>query len=61
LSAYGEWTKKSGYYRLSGGVLTPLLYEDASISLSTVADKADRLLMELAARGLDSMLSDEIN
>jgi dipeptidyl aminopeptidase/acylaminoacyl peptidase len=44
LSAYGEWTKKSGYYRLSAGVLTPLLFEDASISLSTVADKADRLL-----------------
>jgi dipeptidyl aminopeptidase/acylaminoacyl peptidase len=44
LSAYGEWTKKSGYYRLADGALTPLLYEDASIGIATVADKADRLV-----------------
>ena len=31
LSAYGEWTKKSGYYTLApGGKPTPLIYDDES-------------------------------
>jgi len=44
LSAYGEWTKKSGYYELAGGPLKELLYEDASFSAPVRAMKADRFL-----------------
>ena len=32
LSAYGEWTKKSGYYTLAPGAKpTPLIYDDAEV------------------------------
>ena len=31
LSAYGEWTKKSGYYEWANGKLKELVYEDASL------------------------------
>ncbi len=41
LSAYGEWTKKSGYYRLTNGKLTELVYEDARYDLPVKALKAD--------------------
>ncbi len=44
LSAYGEWTKRSGFYRLADGRLTPLLYEDASFSTPSKATGADRVL-----------------
>ena len=45
LSAYGEWTKKSGYYTVSpGGKPTPLLYEDAQIGQAQKAEKADRVI-----------------
>jgi len=44
LSAYGEWTKKSGYYELAGGQLKELIYEDASFSNPVRAMKADRFL-----------------
>jgi dipeptidyl aminopeptidase/acylaminoacyl peptidase len=44
LSAYGEWTKKSGYYELAGGQLKELVYEDASYSPPTRAMRADRYL-----------------
>jgi dipeptidyl aminopeptidase/acylaminoacyl peptidase len=44
LSAYGEWTKKSGFYELAGGQLTALVYEDASFSTPVRARKADRFL-----------------
>jgi dipeptidyl aminopeptidase/acylaminoacyl peptidase len=44
LSAYGEWTKKSGYYELAGGQLKELIYEDASFSSPVRAMKADRFL-----------------
>ena len=44
LSAYGEWTKKSGYYELSGGQLKELIYEDASLGNPVRAMKADRYL-----------------
>jgi len=44
LSAYGEWTKKGGFYRLEGGTLTPLVYEDASFSAPLKARDADVLL-----------------
>jgi dienelactone hydrolase len=41
LSAYGEWTKKAGFYELSNGQLKQLVYEDASFSNPTKAAKAD--------------------
>jgi dipeptidyl aminopeptidase/acylaminoacyl peptidase len=44
LSAYGEWTKKSGYYELAGGQLKELVYEDASFGPPVRAMKADRFL-----------------
>jgi dipeptidyl aminopeptidase/acylaminoacyl peptidase len=44
LSAYGEWTKKSGYYELAGGQLKELIYEDAAFSNPVRAMKADRFL-----------------
>jgi dipeptidyl aminopeptidase/acylaminoacyl peptidase len=44
-SAYGEYTKKSGFYRLAGGRLTPLVYEDASYGTPERAKDADRFLL----------------
>jgi len=44
LSAYGEWTKKSGYSELAGGQLKELIYEDASFSNPVRAMKAERYL-----------------
>jgi dienelactone hydrolase len=44
LSAYGEWTKKSGYYELAGGRLKELVYEDASYGNPVRAMKADTFL-----------------
>jgi dipeptidyl aminopeptidase/acylaminoacyl peptidase len=45
LSAYGEWTKKSGYYTLSpGSKPTPLLYDDEQIGQAIKASNADRVL-----------------
>ncbi len=41
LSAYGEWTKKSGYYELANGRLKELVYEDAFFSNPVRALKAD--------------------
>jgi dipeptidyl aminopeptidase/acylaminoacyl peptidase len=44
LSAYGEWTKKAGFYELSDGKLREVVYEDASFSNPVKAAKADRFL-----------------
>ena len=33
LSAYGEWTKKAGFYELANGELKELVYEDASFAI----------------------------
>ena len=44
LSAYGEWTKKAGYYELAGGQMKELVYEDASFSPPARALKAERFL-----------------
>jgi dipeptidyl aminopeptidase/acylaminoacyl peptidase len=44
LSAYGQWTKKDGFYRLDGGELTPVVYEDASFSNPERAADADVFL-----------------
>jgi len=40
LSAYGEWTKKSGFYQLNNNRLQSLIYEDASFSTPSKARDA---------------------
>jgi dipeptidyl aminopeptidase/acylaminoacyl peptidase len=46
LSAYGEWTKKSGYWRLpaGGGTPTPLIWDDKDIGQAQKAENADRVI-----------------
>jgi dipeptidyl aminopeptidase/acylaminoacyl peptidase len=45
LSAYGEWTKKSGYWTLvPGQAPRPLIYEDRMIGQVSKAEHADRVL-----------------
>jgi dienelactone hydrolase len=44
LSAYGEWTKKGGFYELADGKLREIVYEDAAFSNPTRAAKADKFL-----------------
>ncbi|MGH7552966.1 MAG: S9 family peptidase, partial [Longimicrobiales bacterium] len=44
LSAYGQWTKKSGFYELRNGELKELVFEDASYGSLTKAAKADRFM-----------------
>lgn len=44
LSAYGQWTKKAGFYELADGQLKELVYEDASFGAPEKAAKADRYL-----------------
>ncbi len=44
VSAYGEWTKKAGFYRLANGSLTPLLFEDAAFSMPVRALDRERYL-----------------
>ncbi|HVJ26910.1 MAG TPA: prolyl oligopeptidase family serine peptidase, partial [Vicinamibacterales bacterium] len=44
LTAYGQWTKKSGFYELKGGELKELIYDDASFSAPEKAAKADRFV-----------------
>ena len=45
LSAYGERTKKSGYYQLApGGKPAPLMYTDAALGGLNKADNADRIV-----------------
>ncbi len=45
LSAYGEWTKKSGYWTLEPGQAPkPLIYEDRMIGQASKAEQADRVI-----------------
>jgi dipeptidyl aminopeptidase/acylaminoacyl peptidase len=44
LSAYGEYTKKAGFYEVADGQIKELVYEDASFSNPTKAAKADKFL-----------------
>jgi len=44
LSAYGEWTKKAGFYDLAGGQLKELVYDDAYFTNPVKAAKADKYL-----------------
>jgi len=45
LSAYGQWTKKAGFYRLANGRLSELVYTDAIYSTPMRAEVADRFLL----------------
>ena len=45
LSAYGEWTKKSGYWTLEPGQAPrPLIYEDKMIGQASKAEAANRVI-----------------
>jgi len=45
LSAYGEWTKKSGYWQASPGKApTPLIFDDRAIAQAQKATQADRVI-----------------
>lgn len=44
LSAYGEYTKKAGFYELANGQLKELVYEDAAFSNPVKAAQADKYL-----------------
>lgn len=45
LQAYGEWTKKTGYYELAPGQAPrPLIWADKNIGGPIVAEKADRMI-----------------
>src|SRR6185503_8143815 len=45
LQAYGEFTKKNGFYELTGSTLKPIVYEDARFSVPVRAQKADQYLL----------------
>ncbi len=45
LSAYGQWTKRDGFYRLDNGQLTELVFEDANFGNPVLAKNSDRLLV----------------
>jgi dipeptidyl aminopeptidase/acylaminoacyl peptidase len=44
LSAYGEYTKKAGFYELANGQLREIVFEDASFSNPQKAAKADKYM-----------------
>jgi dipeptidyl aminopeptidase/acylaminoacyl peptidase len=44
LTAYGEYTKKAGFYRLEGGRLSEVVYDDAVFSTPVRAAHTDRFL-----------------
>lgn len=44
LSAYGQWTKKDGFYRLDGDELSEIVYEDASFGTPRRAADAETYL-----------------
>jgi dipeptidyl aminopeptidase/acylaminoacyl peptidase len=45
LSAYGEWTKKTGYWRVTlGKAPTPLVWADRQIGQAQKAEQADRVI-----------------
>ena len=44
LSAYGQWTKKAGFYELADGEMTELVYEDARFGTPTRAADAETYL-----------------
>ena len=44
LSAYGEYTKKSGFFELADGKLREIVYDDAAFSTPIRAQKADKYM-----------------
>ena len=44
LTAYGEWTKKAGFFELANGQLREIVFEDASFSNPVRAAKAERYI-----------------
>jgi dienelactone hydrolase len=48
LTAFGQWTKKAGYYELNGKELRPLIYDDKSFGGIVKAKNMDRLLFTMA-------------
>ena len=44
LSAYGQWTKKAGFYELRDGKLRELIFDDAAFTFVGKAARADRYL-----------------
>ena len=44
LHAYGEWTKKEGFFRLDGEELAELTWEDKKFSIPQKAEDANRYL-----------------
>ncbi|KPK77438.1 MAG: hypothetical protein AMJ79_03365 [Phycisphaerae bacterium SM23_30] len=44
LSAFGQWTKKAGYYELNDSRLEQLIYEDKKFGQLTKAKNADKLM-----------------
>ncbi len=45
VSAYGEWTKKSGYYTVEpGSTPKPLIWADKNIGSASAAEKGDRVM-----------------
>jgi len=47
LTAFGQWTKKAGYYELNGKELKKLVYDDKSFGRIVKAKKVDRLLFTM--------------
>jgi hypothetical protein len=47
LTAFGQWTKKAGYYELNGKELKKLIYDDKSFGRLVKAKKTDRLLFTM--------------
>jgi len=45
LSAYGQWTKKAGFYQLDGGELNQMIFADARFGNPVRAEQADRMLL----------------
>jgi dipeptidyl aminopeptidase/acylaminoacyl peptidase len=44
-TAYGQWTKKFGYYQLTGGKMSELVYMDAKFRVRNKAKNAERYLV----------------
>ena len=47
LSAYGQWTKKAGYYRLDKGELEKLIYVDKRVGRPVKSKNADKLMYNI--------------
>jgi len=48
LSAFGQWTKKAGYYELNNGKLEQLIYEDKKFGRLTKVKNADKFIYTIS-------------